>query len=87
MDVEDYDWSIIQVNHDIISDANHIDLGMIVDVNAKIDVINDTKLQNDWYLRLDGKIDLVDYSQLLQTDESDLDPMSIGSIEKIKRNR
>ena len=82
MDVEDYDWSIIQVNHDIISDANHIDLGMIVDVSAKIDVINDTKLQNDWYLRLDGKIDLVDYSQLLQTDESDLDPMSIGSIEK-----
>jgi hypothetical protein len=82
LDVNDYDWSIIQVNHNITSNSNHIDLGMLVNASARIDVINDTKIQNDWYLKLDGIIDLQEYSQLLQTDDSDLDPASIGSIEK-----
>lgn len=82
MDVVDYDWSIIQVNHNITSNSDHTDLGLFIDSSAKIDVLNDTKLQNDWYLKLDGTIDLVNYSQLLQTSESDLDPSSIGKIEK-----
>lgn len=43
---------------------------------------NDTKIQNDWYLKLDGKIDLVGKSQLVQTDLSDLDVTSSGSIER-----
>ncbi|TXI61476.1 MAG: choice-of-anchor D domain-containing protein [Flavobacterium sp.] len=82
LDIADYDWSIVHVKHNINSITNHIDLGMIVDSNVLIDVVNDTKLQNDWYLKLDGKIDLHDYSQLLQTTDSDLDPTSIGTIEK-----
>lgn len=82
LDIADYDWSIVHVKHNINSNINHIDLGMIVDSNVLIDVVNDTKLQNDWYLKLDGKIDLHDYSQLLQTTDSDLDPTSIGTIEK-----
>jgi hypothetical protein len=43
---------------------------------------NDTNIQNDWYLKLDGKIDLVGMSQLVQTAESDLDVTSAGSIER-----
>ena len=82
LDVVDYDWSIVHVKHNINSNINHIDLGMIVDNNTQISVTNDTKLQNDWYLKLNGKIDLQDYSQLLQTTDSDLDPASSGSIEK-----
>mgnify|MGYP006184246671 FL=1 len=82
LDIADYNWSIVHVKHNINSNINHIDLGMIVDSNVLIEVVNDTKLQNDWYLKLDGKIDLHDYSQLLQTTDSDLDPTSIGSIEK-----
>jgi len=82
LDIADYDWSIVHVKDNINSTTNHIDLGMIVDSNVLIDVVNDTKLQNDWYLKLDGKIDLQDYSQLLQTTDSDLDPTSIGTIEK-----
>lgn len=82
LDIADYDWSIVHVKDNINSTTNHIDLGMIVDSNVLIDVVNDTKLQNDWYLKLDGKIDLQDYSQLLQTTDSDLDPISIGIIEK-----
>lgn len=82
LDLADYDWSIVHVKHNIVSTANQIDLGMIVDTNTQINVTNDTKLQNDWYLKLNGKIDLQDYSQLLQTTDSDLDPSSSGSIEK-----
>jgi hypothetical protein len=43
---------------------------------------NNTKIQNDWYLKLDGKIDLTGMSQLVQTSESDLDIASAGSIER-----
>jgi hypothetical protein len=43
---------------------------------------NDTKIQNDWYLKLDGKIDLVGMSQLVQTTDSDLDVTSSGYIER-----
>lgn len=82
LDISDYDWSIVHVKHNIISTANQIDLGMIVDSNVQINVTNDSKLQNDWYLKLNGKIDLEGYSQLLQTTDSDLDVASSGSIEK-----
>jgi hypothetical protein len=43
---------------------------------------NDTKLQNDWYLKLDGKIDLVGKSQLVQTAQSELDVSSSGFVER-----
>jgi hypothetical protein len=55
---------------------------MFVDTGKKISMNNDTNIQNDWYLKLDGKIDLVGMSQLVQTAESDLDVTSAGSIER-----
>ena len=82
MDIMDQDWSIVKVQHDITETSNNIDLGMIVDPGKNIVMNNDTKIHNDWYLKLDGKIDLVGKSQLLQTIESDLDVTSAGSIER-----
>jgi hypothetical protein len=41
-----------------------------------------TKIEISHYLKLDGKIDLVGRSQLVQTEGSDLDPTSAGSIER-----
>jgi hypothetical protein len=82
MDVMDQDWSIIQVKHDITETSNNIDLGMLVDSGKTIVMDNDTKIQNDWYLKLDGKIDLQGKSQLFQTTNSDLDPSSSGSLER-----
>lgn len=82
LDATDYDWSIIHVKHNITSSSNNVDLGMIVDPSVTINMINDTKIQNDWYLKLDGKIDLEGRSQLLQTNDSDLDPSSIGNLER-----
>ncbi|WP_426095578.1 LamG-like jellyroll fold domain-containing protein [Flavobacterium sp. DSR2-3-3] len=80
-DIMDYDWSIVKVQNDITEPFDNVDLGMLVDSGKKI-TMNDSNLQNDWYLKLDGKIDLQSKSQLLQTIESDLDYLSTGSIER-----
>ena len=82
MDIMDQNWSIVKVQHNITETSNNIDLGMLVDSGKTILINNDNKTQNDWYLKLDGKIDLVGKSQLLQTTESDLDVTSSGSIER-----
>jgi len=81
-DIMDYDYSIVQVKHDITETANCTDLGMIVDAGKTVTMNNDTKLQNDWYLLLNGKVDLQGKSQLVQTTNSILDASSAGSIER-----
>lgn len=75
-------WSIIQVKHNVSLSANLIALGMIVEPNTTVSLANDIKLQNTWYLKLDGKIDLKGKSQLVQTTDSELDPNSAGFIER-----
>jgi surface protein len=82
LDVMDFNYSIVQVKHDISETANVTNLGMLVDPNITITMNNDTKIQNDWYLKLDGKIDLVGKSQLIQTANSDLDATSAGFAER-----
>jgi hypothetical protein len=81
-DIMENDWSIVNVKHDITESFNNIDLGMIVDPAKNIVMNNDNQLRNGWYLKLDGKIDLVGKSQLVQTLESDLEVTSIGFIER-----
>ena len=82
LDLTENDYSIVKVKHDISETSNSTDLAMFVDPGINIIMNNDTKIQNDWYLKLDGKIDLVGKSQLVQTTESDLDVTSAGSIER-----
>ncbi len=82
MDVTDFDYSIIQVQHNITETSNSTDLAMFVNSGVTITMNNDTKIQNDWYLKLDGKIDLQGKSQLVQSANSELDVTSAGSIER-----
>ncbi|MGV3697165.1 choice-of-anchor D domain-containing protein [Flavobacterium sp.] len=82
LDVMDYDYSIIQVRHNISETANSTDLALFIDPGVTVEMTNDTKLQNDWYLKLDGKIDLTGKSQLVQTANSELDVTSTGSLER-----
>ena len=82
MDIMDYDWSIVNVSHNITENSNSTDLGLILNPGATINMTNDNKLQNDWYVLLDGVIDLVGRSQLVQTTQSDLEPTSDGWIER-----
>lgn len=81
-DVYEYEWSMVHIRHDIDIWGNHSALGMVVDPGKTLSARNNNKVQNDWYLKLDGKLDLVDQSQLVQTLHSDLDVSSAGSIER-----
>lgn len=74
-------WNIVKVNHDINSNLGITLLGLFVDGNT-LSVTADSKVEVSHYLKLDGKIDLVGKSQLLQTNNSDLDPTSSGYIER-----
>jgi len=82
MDIVDFNYAIVQVKHNITETSNQTNLGMFVDAGVTITMNNDTKIQNNWYVNLNGKIDLVDRSQFVQTATSVLDPTSSGSLER-----
>ncbi|WP_299367684.1 choice-of-anchor D domain-containing protein [Winogradskyella sp.] len=84
-----YDWSIVRISHNNISyDGTQKHLGLIIDENdsssnpIEYHVTNDSELNISWYLKLDGFIDLEGESQLLQGENSVLDPNSKGKIER-----
>lgn len=81
-DARAYGWSIVQVKHNISLNANLTTLGMVIDPNVTVTLNNNIKLENTWYLKLDGKLDLQGKSQLVQTMGSELDPTSSGAIER-----
>lgn len=81
-DIYNYDWSIIQVKHNSTAAFNLTGVGLIVDPSVTLVANNDNKVQNTWYMRLNGKLDLEGRSQLVQTATSDLDPLSSGSLER-----
>lgn len=75
------DWNIVKTSHTITSNGNKIVLGLLVNSDI-LSAANDSKIEVSSYLKLDGKIDLVGKSQLVQTTNSDLDVNSAGSIER-----
>jgi len=75
-------WSIIHITHDLNLPSNQTALGMLIDPDVTVKLNNDNKLETTWYLKLDGKLDLMGKSQLVQTSESELDPTSSGYIER-----
>lgn len=87
------DWNIVQTSHNVtldnstITSGNRSLLGLFVNSNKiTVNGNNTTKagfgLTITHYLKLDGTIDLQGESQLIQTNKSDLDIASSGSLEK-----
>ncbi len=75
------DWNIVKTTHNITSPGNKTVLGLFVNSNT-LSATNDSKIEVSHYLKLDGKIDLVGRSQLIQKLGSDLDATSLGSLER-----
>lgn len=75
-------WNIVQISHNVSSTSNHENLGLIIDSGKQLNLSGDLELKNNWYLKLNGKIDLNNKSQLVQTENSVLEPTSSGSIER-----
>ena len=75
------DWNIVQTSHDVTTTTNNTVLSLEV-FSEELSIENESKIEISHYLKLDGVIDLVDESQLVQTQNSDLDPTSIGYLER-----
>jgi hypothetical protein len=84
------DWNIVETSHDITLDNSALPagnndtrsvLGLEVAAN-ELTVTSDNALAVTHYLKVDGLIDLVGESQLIQTQGSDLDVSSAGSLER-----
>ncbi|UQD57286.1 LamG-like jellyroll fold domain-containing protein [Flavobacterium sp. K5-23] len=79
--------NIVKINHNVTSVGNKTVLGLFIEgtdatIYKTLSANNNTKIQVSNYLRLDGLIDLTGRSQLVQTLNSDLDPLSIGFIKR-----
>lgn len=75
-------WSIVHIKNNVEITANKETLGLIVDSGSTLSSNGDLELKNNWYLKLDGKLDLQNESQLVQSSESILDVTSSGSLER-----
>ncbi|MFP4844785.1 LamG-like jellyroll fold domain-containing protein [Winogradskyella sp. PE311] len=83
-DIEDSsnnkNWSIINIDNDITSSNSHTNLGLIIGEDKSLTVNGDNKVENTWYLKLHGTLDLADDSQLIQTFNSDLVTSANGKL-------
>jgi hypothetical protein len=80
-DVNNYQ-TIVNVKHLNTTTVSRTDIGLVVDSGKSLTVNSDQALNNTWWLSLNGKIDLVGKSQLVQNSKSDLDVTSSGYIER-----
>ncbi|EAQ38848.1 hypothetical protein MED134_02595 [Dokdonia sp. MED134] len=78
---ETIDWNIVQTSHNVTTNENNTVLGLDVIAN-ELSIENDSKIEVSHYLKLDGLMDLVGESQLIQTENSDLDLASSGRLER-----
>ncbi|NNL59976.1 MAG: hypothetical protein HKO72_01430, partial [Flavobacteriaceae bacterium] len=83
-DIEDIpnnkDWSIVHIKDNVTTSDSHTQLGMFIDSGMTLAVNGDNSITNNWYLQLDGTLDLAGDSQLVQTEHSDLVTSAAGKI-------
>jgi len=83
------DWAIVQItnNAKVTTTTSHKHLGLLIDSGSELEIQNDQLLENSCYLKIDGLIDLVGESQLIQTESSDLALSSSGYIERDQKGK
>ncbi|WP_412559740.1 LamG-like jellyroll fold domain-containing protein [Winogradskyella sp. MIT101101] len=85
-DIEDVpsnkDWGIVHIKHNVTSSASHTNLALLIDSDRTLTINGDNKVENNWYLELNGTLDLMDDSQLVQTVTSDLVTSSSGRVKR-----
>lgn len=79
-ELEDSFFTIVHVSHDIEINTSIKTSGLILDSGKTITVNGDHQIRNSHYLELNGTIDLMNDSQLVQTENSDLVTSSEGKV-------
>ncbi|MFD0834558.1 LamG-like jellyroll fold domain-containing protein [Mariniflexile aquimaris] len=72
--------SIIKISHDITISQSLKTKGLIIDEGKTLTVTGDNEIQNSYYLALNGTLDLMGDSQLVQTSTSDLVTSATGKL-------
>lgn len=75
-------WSIVHISHNVTAKTSHGFIGLLIDNGQQLTVEDNLEMRLSWYLKLDGKMDLVGESQLIQTLGSVLDNTSSGTLER-----
>jgi uncharacterized repeat protein (TIGR01451 family) len=75
------DWNIVKTTNNITTAGNKTLLGLLVESNT-LEANSNNKIEVTHYLKVNGKIDLVGKSQLIQTEGSILETTSSGFIER-----
>ncbi len=73
-------YSIVKISNNITVDRDTEQLGLIIDDGNTLTVNGDHLIRNTWYLELNGALDLLGDSQLVQTQTSDLVTSATGKV-------
>ena len=76
------DCAIVHVKHSLTTSNIQSALGLLIDSEAEFSIKPSVGLYNNWYLKLDGILDLEGESQFIQTENSSIDSSSSGYLER-----
>ncbi|GAB1855248.1 hypothetical protein MHTCC0001_00810 [Flavobacteriaceae bacterium MHTCC 0001] len=76
----DREWSIVNIANDVSTSSSLATYGLIIDSGNTLTVNGDNFIQNNSYFELNGTLDLMDDSQLVQTNTSDLVTSANGTL-------
>ncbi|SEP89843.1 Por secretion system C-terminal sorting domain-containing protein [Hyunsoonleella jejuensis] len=83
-DIEDptsvNEYGIVQISNNVTINEDISFSSLVIDSGATFTVESDHALENTWYINLNGTIDLLGDSQLIQTETSDLMTGSYGKL-------
>ncbi|AGC78628.1 GEVED domain-containing protein [Nonlabens dokdonensis] len=80
LDLQNFPYSILHVKNNVTQPMNMYNAGLIIDTGNTLIVNDGLEVNNTWYLKLDGTVDFLGESQLVQGENSELDLTSSGKI-------
>jgi hypothetical protein len=73
-------FRIVKISNDITANQTIKTSALIIDADKTLTIEGDHLVENNWYLELNGTLDLQNDSQLIQTEDSDLVTSADGKI-------
>lgn len=78
--IKNKDWSIVKIASNVTVNDTFKTNGLIIEADKTLTIEGDNLVENNWYLELNGTLDLLNDSQLIQTINSDLVTSENGKI-------
>ena len=75
-------WNIVEIDNEVSLSESYSSTGLLIDSNGTLNVEDGNVINNSWYIKLDGTIDLKGDSQLIQGSKSDLVTSATGKLKR-----